>query len=206
MLQCNLGVIGAGNMANAIIEGILKKEVLSASDIHVYDIDSSKLSAIANKTGIIPAKNNIDLVKNCKVFIIAVKPHIYDKVLEEIVDYISHDHLLISIAAGISTDYIKAKTSNRCKVVRVMPNTPVLVGEGMSVVCITHEIDNNQRGIVNKIKDYINFFLNSCFYYESWTPFRQGQIKAYSFTAISNSTARTKNSESAIPSDSQFTI
>ena len=116
-------------MANAIIEGILKKEVLSASDIHVYDIDSSKLSAIANKTGIIPAKNNIDLVKNCKVFIIAVKPHIYDKVLEEIVDYISHDHLLISIAAGISTDYIKAKTSNRCKVVRVMPNTPVLVGE-----------------------------------------------------------------------------
>ena len=77
MLKWNLGVIGAGNMATSIIEGILKKEVISPENIYVYDIDSNKLSTITNKTGVIPVESNIDLVRNCKVLIIAVKPHVW---------------------------------------------------------------------------------------------------------------------------------
>ncbi|NLN41869.1 MAG: pyrroline-5-carboxylate reductase [Clostridiales bacterium] len=150
-MQWNLGVIGAGNMATSIIEGILKKEVFAPKNIYVYDIDSNKLSSIASKTGVVPADSNIDLVTNCKVFIIAVKPHAYDSLLKEISNHITHEHLLISIAAGISTDYIKQKIYNKCKIVRVMPNTPALVGEGMTAICINQEINKNQREIVNLI-------------------------------------------------------
>lgn len=151
MFQGNLGVIGAGNMATSIIEGILKKGVIAPNNIYVYDIDSTKLSSIASKTGVVPAASNIDLIKNCKVFIIAVKPHVYDSLLKQISDHITNEHLLISIAAGITTDYIKQKIDNKCKVVRVMPNTPALVGEGMTAICVNKDIDNEQREIVNLI-------------------------------------------------------
>jgi pyrroline-5-carboxylate reductase len=117
-----IGIIGYGNMGSAIAERIKAKY-----KIFVFDKDKNK---IINLKGIEVANSNIDLVEKADVVILAVKPQDFDIVLEKIKDYIK-EKLIVSIAAGISTDYIE-KYLGEVRVVRVMPNLPAKVGEGMS--------------------------------------------------------------------------
>ncbi|NLI60841.1 MAG: pyrroline-5-carboxylate reductase [Clostridiales bacterium] len=151
MSQLNLGVIGAGNMASAIIKGVIRKGKIEPENIYVYDIDANRQSQLVNQTSVTPARSNSDLIKRCKIIIIAVKPNVYKRLLDEIVDSITKQHLLISIAAGISTDFINKKIDNRCKVIRVMPNTPALIGEGMSVICSNSELNKYESKMIHSI-------------------------------------------------------
>lgn len=151
MLKSNIGVIGAGNMASSIIRGILKNELLNPKDIYVYDIDNRKKLELTNDTSTIALDDNHSIMKNSRIIILAVKPNSFGELLDEISDDITDEHILISIAAGISTDYIKEKTSYKCKVVRIMPNTPALVGEGMTAICMNRDLDDSERKIINSI-------------------------------------------------------
>ncbi len=147
----NLGIIGAGTMATAIVKGILRKGLMEPKQIFVYDIVSSQQTRLVDQTSVIPAKNSVDLIKNSSIIIIAVKPNAFDGLLDEIADYITQNHILISVAAGISTDFIKEKINNKCKVVRVMPNTPALIGEGMTAICNNHDLNADEARMVNSI-------------------------------------------------------
>jgi pyrroline-5-carboxylate reductase len=125
-----IGFIGAGNMATAIIKGYAKK---SRSDIFVYDIDEDKVEALQ----VFGAKGKFsieDLVDSVKYLVLAVKPQNFPEVLSHIKGHVTDHHVIISIAAGITTDYIQRALEFDAKIVRVMPNTPLLLGYGASAL------------------------------------------------------------------------
>ncbi|MBQ9941316.1 MAG: pyrroline-5-carboxylate reductase [Clostridia bacterium] len=130
-----LGFIGVGNMASAIITGILNKGLYSEKDIKIYDKDTDKYK----KFNLTPSESIKDLCIESDMIFLCVKPQIYTDVLEEISCSVPKEliekKVFISIAAGISTSFICRKLSVKTAVIRVMPNTPLLIGEGASAIC-----------------------------------------------------------------------
>jgi pyrroline-5-carboxylate reductase len=138
MNQPVLGFIGAGNMASAIIKGALNKNILDTDSICVYDVDNNKCKELKDSLGINIASSIESLCEDSGIIFLAIKPNVMASVLNEIVQFDlneenKRDRPIVSIAAGWSSDKIKSITGAHKKVLRVMPNTPLLAGEGMSV-------------------------------------------------------------------------
>ena len=119
-------------MAGAIIDGILTTSILKASQLSLYDPSEEKCSFFASK-GVCIAKSNIELAAKDDVLVIAVKPQVIDAVLNELKGNIK-SKCIVSIAAGISTEHIRSVIGEDIPVVRVLPNTPMLVLEGMTII------------------------------------------------------------------------
>ncbi len=130
-----IGFIGAGNMGAAMIKGIIKGNITKSEKVYVYDPISDNMKRLQKEHGVTIVSSPAEIVENCQVIIPAVKPHIIDGVLSEIADKLTQHHLLISIAAGITMQQLKAMVKDTCYVIRTMPNTPALVGEGMTAIC-----------------------------------------------------------------------
>lgn len=128
-----LGFIGAGAMAEAIINGVLQNGLYSAEEIIASDVNEERLAQIKNKLKINITSANEQVITNCNILILAVKPHQIKGVLESFTRS-NNDQIVISIAAGISTQFIENILGQQA-VIRVMPNTPALVGAGMSALC-----------------------------------------------------------------------
>lgn len=135
-----VGFIGAGNMATAIIKGLIANNVKRNNDINVYDIDELKLQDIG-KSGVNTVKNTKELINTSDIIVLAIKPQVYGYVLEEISEFTNENKVFVSIAAGISTEYVKKILKKDCTVVRVMPNTPLLLGKGSTAMCKPNNID-----------------------------------------------------------------
>lgn len=146
-----LGFIGAGNMANAIMRGVIARGIVQPNGVCAFDVDVDKLNRLSAELGICAAKDNRQVVLNSDIVILAVKPNTYERVLLEIKDCLEERHILISIAAGITVDFIKQIIGDRCKVVRTMPNTPALVGEGMTALCTNHDLLPDELRAVKNI-------------------------------------------------------
>lgn len=127
------GFIGAGNMATAIIDGILRSGALPAENITVFDVIPEKLE-IMSKKGVTATACAKEVVTNSDIIVLAVKPQNYAEVLASIKDAVNEKKVIVTIAAGISTDYIAGALGCECPMVRVMPNTPLLLGVGASAV------------------------------------------------------------------------
>ena len=129
-----LGVIGAGNMASAIIGGIVKKGLIESEEI----LCSSPVKAEREKAqisfGINVTENNRAVVQESDIVIFAVKPQVIARVVEEVKDDIDETTLFISIVAGKSIAWFEEAAGKSFKLIRTMPNTPALVGEGMTGV------------------------------------------------------------------------
>lgn len=126
-----IGFIGGGNMAGAIANGVVASGVCQKGDITICDISADCLKKY--DSGIKTSQNNADAFLSDYI-VFAVKPFILSKVLDEIKDYDIKDKVFVSIVAGVSVAEIKSILGENAKVVRVMPNTPAQVGEGMTVV------------------------------------------------------------------------
>lgn len=126
-----IGFIGGGNMAGAIANGVISSGLCAARDIVICDINAESLKKYDEK--ITKSQNNKDAL-NCDYIVLAVKPFILPKVLEEIAGCDITDKVFVSIVAGVSVKEIKGILGENAKVVRVMPNTPAQVGEGMTVI------------------------------------------------------------------------
>lgn len=126
-----IGFIGAGNMGSAIAKGLIASEAVMAGNILVTDIDSRK-TAEFERIGARVRPNAATLSPEADIVILAVKPNAFEAVLSGIGHIV--DPLYISIAAGITIDYIKGFFDSDVRVIRVMPNTPALIGEGATVV------------------------------------------------------------------------
>jgi len=150
-----IGFIGAGNMGGALIGGAIKSGFLSAQNIFVSDADASKSKFMADKYGVKAVHSNLELVESCEVLIIAVKPHIYGFVLDEIKDFVRKDMLIITIAAGVAISYVKSFFKQDIKVIRTMPNTPALVGEGMTAITYAPPVEESD---VSFVKDLFSSF------------------------------------------------
>lgn len=128
-----IGFIGAGNMAYAIINGCVRSGAVDKKNIYVCDLDKGKLEKIVSDFSIDQVYDESGIVaEKADVIVFAVKPQIVKTVFNEIEDYIDERKLIISIAAGVSTDVFEL---NHSRVIRVMPNTPALVLEGASALC-----------------------------------------------------------------------
>ena len=122
--------IGAGNMAEAIISGIIKNKKVDKKEITVSDISQERLDYMLETFGINASIDNNAAVKGADVIVLAIKPQVFSKAWDDLHTSISPDVLIISIMAGVSSDKIENGTKR--KVVRVMPNTPALIGQGVS--------------------------------------------------------------------------
>ena len=131
--MANIGFIGAGKMASAIIKGIADSGFLAREAIFVYDVNKDALKYAEKNLKIQTVTSLEELMKKSSVVLLATKPFVVNEVLEEIGPHV-RNHLVISILAGVSTAKFEAKLP-QTRVVRVMPNTPALINEGMSAIC-----------------------------------------------------------------------
>ena len=141
MSNKKIGFIGAGNMATAIINGMLNNDPQNAARICVFDVDSEKRLLMTEK-GVAAADSCSALAGQCDIIVLAVKPQNYPEVLADIKDSVRDNTVLVTIAAGISIDKVRKGVGKNCPVVRVMPNTPLLLGKGASALCRSENISD----------------------------------------------------------------
>jgi len=124
--------VGAGNMAEAIVSGLLKSKIAQPNEVCLVDISELRLNTLAEKYGVETSLNTADSVQSADVVILSIKPQIFPSVWGEIAESIHPEALVVSIMAGVPAS--KIEEGNSLRVVRVMPNTPALVGEGAAGV------------------------------------------------------------------------
>lgn len=158
-----LGFIGAGNMGSAILSGILKEGFLKAEQIAITDKNSANCAKFAAQ-GVCVMPDNLSLAHECECILLAIKPVYTAQVIEEIYDAL-HGKFVISIVAGWNYDMLDRALPKTTRFVRVMPNTPLAVGEGMSLIsekcrCSNEEFDFARNvfasaGKVAKVEDHV---------------------------------------------------
>lgn len=130
-----IGFIGSGAIAEALISGIMKAGLLNPTQIIVNDIHQSRLDYMQNKLGVHTTSNVKELIKEVDILFLTVKPQVIHAVLDAIAPFITTATLVVSVVAGVTTKILQEKMP--CvPIIRVMPNTPVAVGEGMSVLTL----------------------------------------------------------------------
>ncbi len=155
----SVGFIGAGNMGFAIMKGIAESGLCNEKDLYAtspsiqlfaFDTDNEKLKKL-EKYNVSACFSAAELAKKCKYVFLAIKPQQLDDALESIKGEITYDSVIISICAGITGEYIKSKTIENAKVVLVMPNTPLLLGEGASALAKVEPVKDEEFDLVCKI-------------------------------------------------------
>ena len=129
-----VGILGTGNMGEALIHGLLYGHLCRPEQIFCSDVRAEKLKAIREKYGVKSTSHNVEVVKQSDIVILAVKPQIMKPVVEEIAKYLDLSKLIISIAAGVPLDAIEACARKDLKLIRVMSNICVSVREGVSAI------------------------------------------------------------------------
>jgi pyrroline-5-carboxylate reductase len=129
-----IAIIGGGKMGSIIAQGLIAHKIIPAKDIIVTDIDAARLDFLRSSMKLKVSYNNEKTVKSADIIILAVKPQSMASTLKEISSAIDKSKVVISIAAGITTTFIENSLTKGARVVRVMPNTPALVGEGAAAV------------------------------------------------------------------------
>ena len=130
-----IGFVGCGNMASAMIEGILRKGLCAREEIIASNRTEEGNKRSQERLGICVTRDNCKVVKEANTIVIAVKPQYYEEVIKEIRDLVTGKHVIISIAPGKTLAWLEEKFGKPVKIVRTMPNTPALVGEGMTGAC-----------------------------------------------------------------------
>lgn len=136
--QYQFGFIGMGNMGYAIAKGLLNR--YPAEQITFSARSREKMEDVSARCGICFQENNRLCAEKSKYIILAVKPQQFDKVLADIRDVITCKQIIISIAPGITIDDLDHRLGKPCRIVRAMPNTPALVGEGITGVCFKEKL------------------------------------------------------------------
>ncbi len=137
------GFIGAGNMAQAMIGGILKAKLVSKDEIIASAATQKTLDTIKDKFGVQTTLDNREIAKADMIFL-AVKPVYCEQVLREIKDKLTKDRIIVSIAAGKTMAWLEEQLGKDTKIVRTMPNTPALVGEGITAVCPNEQVTDKE--------------------------------------------------------------
>jgi len=130
-----LGIIGCGNMGEAILKGILDSKFLRSVEIFAFEINKERKEYISGKYHISFADSLPPLVENCRYILISVKPQSISSLLDKLKTCFDYkQNVIISIAAGVSTNYITDRLKSDAAVIRIMPNTPAMVKKGMTAI------------------------------------------------------------------------
>ena len=146
-----LGFIGCGNMAKAMLGGILKNGICAKEDVIATAKSEASRENARNTYEIQVTADNIEAAKSADVLVLAVKPIFYEEVIHEIKDAVDEKKIIISIAPGKTLAWLEEQFGKKVKLVRCMPNTPALVGEGMTGVCCNEEVSDAEMQDVLKI-------------------------------------------------------
>ena len=140
-----IGFIGLGNMASAIIGGMLQKQVVTAQNIIGSDKTAESRERAREKFNILTVLENADVARRADILFLAVKPIFMEEVIAEIRDEVRTDTLVVSIAAGKDITFLQnAFGRSDCKLIRCMPNTPALVMEGCTGVCANANVSEEE--------------------------------------------------------------
>lgn len=134
-----MAVIGTGNMGEALLGGVIRAGITTKDRIFVSDIDPKRLDRVVESFGVRPASSNAKAVEEAQVILLAVKPQNLQAVAEQIADELVGEQLLISVLAGVPVFKLQALLGAEATIIRVMPNLPALIGQGMSVVADSAE-------------------------------------------------------------------
>ena len=146
-----IGFIGTGNMGSAMIKGFIKSKNIKKEDIFIFDLDNIKSEYLEKELGVEILNNEIDIVKAVDIIILAVKPNVYEMVLDKIKQDLDDKKIVLTIAAGFSTERVEEIIGNNKKVVRTMPNTPAQILEGMTGVVFNKNITSDEKVEILKL-------------------------------------------------------
>lgn len=159
-MSYTVGFIGVGNMGGALVRSIakynkdasqnnlLEKPVFS---LCVFDTNSALLKKLSNELEIREEASVTSLVRNCDIVVLAIKPQYCHSVLEQIKPVLTPEKIIVSIIVGLSIKYYKSVLGSQARIVRTMPNTPALVGEGMTLVSWDDSINDDEKNAIIKL-------------------------------------------------------
>ena len=139
-----IGFIGGGNMASAIIGGILQSGLAAKEQIIATAKTEHTLTSLRERFGITAIADNQQAASQSDILFLAVKPYLFSEIISQVKDCIRPETLIISIAAGQTMEKIETLFGKDVKLVRAMPNTPALVGEAMSALCTNQNITETE--------------------------------------------------------------
>lgn len=152
-MKYKIGFIGCGNMASAMIGGIVRRNILKPQEIIASNRSEGKLKAIREECGIDVTLDNLAVASEAEMIVLAVKPIFYEQVIKEIKKDVKKSQIIITIAPGIDMDRIRYLFGQEMKIVRTMPNTPAMVCEGMTAACYNEAVSEEEIQEVCKILD-----------------------------------------------------
>jgi pyrroline-5-carboxylate reductase len=146
-----IAFLGAGQMAEALIRGVLKAELVRPGDVVATDIRPERPEYLARELGIRTAPNSAAALEYGRLAVVAVKPQDVGGLLAEVSPLLGSDHVLVSIAAGVTLARLEQGLRPGTRVVRVMPNTPALIGAGMAAVSPGHHAGPEDGELVRQM-------------------------------------------------------
>lgn len=147
-----LGVIGAGSMAEAILEGILAEKVVLPEDVYITNrSNEERLKFFKEKYGLKTTRDYREITSNCKYLLISVKPKDVAELLSAIKELVTSEHVILSVAAGITTEFIEASLGKEIPVIRIMPNTSCRVKESATGIAIGRYADEQAVDFAKRI-------------------------------------------------------
>lgn len=132
----NIGFIGCGKMAQAMIQGMIVSKVVTPQQVIVSAKTEETLQFVEKTYDIGTTLHNKEVAEKADYLFLAIQPDLYAKVINEVKEVVKDQTIIITLAAGITLDFIEQQFRRPLKIVRSMPNTPSLVGEGMSALCV----------------------------------------------------------------------
>lgn len=153
-MKRKIGFIGVGNMGSAIIKGVALSELRWEIEIYTADTDQKKLDALSD-CDIVKCRDAAELTSECDIVFLAVKPQVLEDVLKSVKNQVRDGQVFVSIAAGIPAEFIKNTLENQnIGVILVMPNTPLLLGEGATAIAESDSVTKNHFDFVCSVFEY----------------------------------------------------
>ena len=146
-----IGFIGCGNMAQAIIKGILAKGLVSSADIFGSNSSAEHAANVQKNLGIQTFTDNNEVVNHSDIVFLSVKPQQYEAVISEIKDAIRPEQIIVTIAPGKTIQWLESLFGKPVKLVRTMPNTPALVGEGLTSYCENSLVSKEELASIEEL-------------------------------------------------------
>jgi pyrroline-5-carboxylate reductase len=154
-LPQTIGFLGTGNMAEALIKGLLAAGLVEPPQVYGSDPRRARCEELTSRFGIHTTTHNLDVVRHAEIVVLSVKPQILPQVLDEVAPHLKPDALVISIAAGTPVAAIERRLPQGTRVVRTMPNTPALVGAGATAIAAGGHATEDDLQIAQRIFDAV---------------------------------------------------
>ncbi len=154
-LDRTIGFLGAGNMAEALIRGLLAGKLCDPGAVGASGPRRQRMDELAKQYGIRATTDNVALVESAKILVLSTKPQILERVLLEVSQHLQPGALVISIAAGVSTESIESRLRPGTHVVRAMPNTPALVQAGATAISAGSHATDEDMALARVVFDAV---------------------------------------------------